>query len=294
MKDFILSSIPQILQALLFLIMFGMGMTLKLIDFKRVGQYPKAVMVGLFNQILLLPIIGFILIAFIPMDPVVAMGLMIVTACPGGATSNLISHLSKGDTALSISLTAFSSVITIFSIPFIINLALYRIMGDSGTAIQLPIIPTIINIIKLTALPVALGMFINYRFPNFSHKSRSVLAWGSGIFILIALGLIVLKLDELGNVWDFIKAAGLAVICLNILTLLVGFISSKLLHLNTPQAITISIETGMQNNVLGMAIATAPSMLNNAEMATSAGVYGIIMCTTGMILIYFFRRLVKE
>ncbi|NRB52701.1 MAG: bile acid:sodium symporter family protein [Saprospiraceae bacterium] len=289
-----MAMVPQLLQLLLFLIMFGMGMTLTIDDFRRVGQFPKAVFIGLCNQVLLLPLVGLLIISVLPMDPVVAMGLMIVTACPGGATSNLISHLSKGDTALSISLTAISSLITVFTIPFIINYSLLHIMGESGKAIQLPVMTTIINIIKLTALPVALGMFINYRFPVFSQKSRKALAWGSGIFILIALALIVLKLAELGNVWDFIMAAGLGVICLNILTFGVGFISSRVLRLNTPQSITISIESGMQNNVLGMAIATAPTMLNNPAMATSAGVYGIIMCTLGLGLIYLFRQLPSE
>jgi len=99
-----------------------MGMTLTLQDFKRVGQFPKAVFVGLGNQIILLPLIGFFIVNILPMEPAIAMGLILVTACPGGATSNLISHLSKGDTALSITLTAFSSIITVFTIPFIINL----------------------------------------------------------------------------------------------------------------------------------------------------------------------------
>ncbi len=289
----ILSIVPQLLQILLFLIMFGMGMTLTVGDFKRVGQFPKAVIIGLTNQIILLPLVGLLLIKTIPMAPYIAMGLMIVTACPGGATSNVISHLSKGDTALSITLTAFSSVITIFTIPFIINFALLEVMGEGGKSIQLPIINTILNIIKLTALPVALGMLINYRFPVFSQNSRSTLAWISGIFILIALALIVLKLAELGNVWDFIKAAGIGVILLNLITLGIGFISSKIFALETAQSITISIESGMQNNVLGMAIATAPTLLNSPQMAASAGVYGIVMCTTGMILIYFFRKMIK-
>ena len=289
-----LALIPQLLQLLLFLLMLGMGMTLKLIDFKRVGQYPKAVLIGLTNQIILLPLVGLFLVTIIPMRPEIAMGLMIVTACPGGATSNVISHLSKGDTALSISLTAFSSVLTILTIPFIINYSLSYIMGEAGAAIQLPIGTTIVNIIKLTAFPVALGMFINYRFPKFTEKSKSALAWGSGMFVLIALGLIVIKLAELGSVWDFVKAAGLGVLCLNILTFGIGFISSRILQLNKPQSITISIETGMQNNVLGMAIATAPSMLNNPAMAASAGVYGIIMCTLGLILIYVFRKVIKD
>jgi len=285
----ILSYTGQILQILLFLIMLGMGMTLTIADFKRVGQFPKAVIIGLINQIILLPIIGLLIINLVPMAPAIAMGLMLVTACPGGATSNLISHLSKGDTALSISLTAFSSVITIFTIPFIINYSLETIMGESGKAIQLNILDAIVNIVKLTALPVALGMFVNYRFPTFTEKSKSALAWSSGIFILIALSLLVVKLDEIGNVWTFIKAAGLGVLLLNFITLGVGFLSSKIFKLNTPQSITISIETGMQNNVLGMTIAIA--LLQNSEMAVSAGVYGIVMCTTGLILIYFFRKL---
>lgn len=289
-----LALIPQLLQLLLFLLMFGMGMTLKVVDFKRVGQYPKAVIIGLTNQIILLPLVGLFLVTVIPMQPEIAMGLMIVTACPGGATSNVISHLSKGDTALSISLTAFSSVLTILTIPFIINYSLSYIMGEAGAAIQLPVLTTIINIIKLTALPVALGMFVNYKFPEFTEKSKAALAWGSGIFVLIALGLIVIKLAELGSVWDFVKAAGLGVLCLNVITFGIGFISARILQLNKPQSITISIETGMQNNVLGMAIATAPSMLNNPAMAASAGVYGIIMCSLGLVLIYVFRRIVKN
>ncbi len=287
----ILAWVPQLLQLLLFLLMLGMGMTLTVADFRRVGQFPRAVGIGLFNQILLLPLVGLAIITLLPMPSEIAMGLMIVTACPGGATSNLISHLSKGDTALSITLTAFSSIFTIFTIPFIINFALAQTMGDNGSDIQLPIGKTVFNIFKLTALPVAMGMWINHRFPRFAAASRQSIAWASGIFILIALGLIVLKLSEIGSVPAFIRAAGLGVILLNLITLSIGFISSRLLRLDTDQAITISIETGMQNNVLGMAIATSPTMLNNPAMATSAGVYGIVMCTTGLILIYFFRKL---
>ena len=286
-----LKAVPQLLQLLLFLVMFGMGMTLKLEDFKRIGQYPRAVLIGLCNQIILLPIIGFILVSIMPISPVMAMGIMVVTACPGGATSNLMSHLSKGDTALSITLTAFSSLITIITIPLIINFSLSQIMAEGGKEIQLPVFNTILNIIKLTALPVAIGMFINHRFPDFSQRSRSAVAWGSGIVILSALSLMILKLDEYGSVWQFIKAAGPAVLLLNLITLAIGFISARLLKLGKPQSITISLEIGMQNNVLGMAIATAPALLNNPPMATPAGVYGIIMCITGTILIYFFRKL---
>lgn len=292
MLELIIDYIPQILPLILFLIMLGMGMTLTVTDFKRVATYPKAVFIGLTNQIILLPIVAVIIVMVLPLEPVFAMGLMLVAASPGGATSNLISHLAKGDTALSISMTAISSIITVFSIPLIINLSLSWIMAGEGVDIHLPLWSTIVNIFKLTALPVMIGMFINYKFPEFSKSSKGFIAWGSGIIILIALGLMVLKLDEIGNVWDFIKAAALSVFLLNMITMLIGFISAKILKLDTPQAISISIESGMQNNVLGMAIATSATLLNNPLMAAPAGVYGIIMCTTGVIFIYIFRKMV--
>lgn len=274
--------------------MFGMGMTLTTTDFKRVASYPKAVMIGLTNQILILPIVGAIIVMILPLEPVFAMGLMLVAASPGGATSNLISHLSKGDTALSITMTAFSSLITIISIPLIINFSLDWIMGAEGVEIKLPFWNTIVNIFKLTALPVMLGLFVNSKFPKFTLRMRPVIAWGSGLIIILALSLMVLKLDEIGNVWEFIKASFLAVLLLNLVTLLVGFLSAKMLKLNTPQAISISIESGMQNNVLGMAIATSATLLNSPLMAAPAGVYGIIMCITGVTLIYFFRKILGD
>ncbi len=290
----ILPYIPQLLQILLFLIMFGMGMTLTVGDFRRVGQFPRAVFIGLTNQIVLLPIVGLLIISVLPLRPEIAVGIMVVSACPGGATSNLISHLSRGDTALSITLTAISSLITIITIPLIINYALRVVMGDSGQLIQLPLWNTIVNIVKLTALPVILGMWINHRFPDFAKRSLNAIAWGSGTVVLLALALMVIKLAEIGDVWSFIKAAGLAVLCLNVLTFSIGFFSSRLLRLPTPQSITVSIESGMQNNVLGMAIAMAPTMLNNPIMAAPAGVYGIMMCAIGLGLIVVFRRISKN
>lgn len=270
-----------------------MGMTLRVEDFKRVAIYPKAIATGLVNQIILLPLIGLAIITLLPLEGAFAVGVMIVAASPGGAVSNLISHLSKGDTALSISLTAFSSVLTIFTIPFIINWSLQHVMGESGNAIQLPLWNTIINIFKLTVLPVALGMSINHFLPKFSKQAGKPIAWISGAIIVIALALIYLKLDELGNVWEFTKSCFLAVLILNIATLATGFYSAKAVGLNTRQAVTTSIETGMQNNVLGMAIATSPNLLNNPIMAVPAGVYGLLMCTTACFMILVFRKILK-
>ena len=291
MMDALLTHVPTILSWLLFAIMFFMGMTLTIGDFKRVAVYPKAVGIGLVNQIILLPLIGLAIVNILSLETAFAVGIMVVAASPGGAVSNLISHLSKGDTALSITLTAFSSVLTIFSIPFIINWSLDHLAGSSGVAIQLPLVQTIFNIFKLTVLPVSLGMAINHFAPKFTQKAGTLIAWISGAIIIIALFLIYVKLDEIGNVWSFVKACFLAVLILNIATISIGYLTARAMRLSVRQSITISIETGMQNNVLGMAIATSPALLNNSLMAVPAGVYGLLMCTTATILIFVFRRI---
>ncbi|RKR15198.1 BASS family bile acid:Na+ symporter [Maribacter vaceletii] len=290
----LLSYIPVILQTILFLVMLGMGLTLTITDFKRVGIAPKAVFIGLFNQIVFVPVIAFTIIAIVPMQPMVAMGLMIVACCPGGAVSNLFSHLAKGDTALSISLTAISSLVTIFTIPFILNFSLDAILGAAFKNIQLPFGATVFNIFKLTALPVLIGMYINHKFPLFSKKSKAAISWGSIIVIILALVLMIMKLEEIGNSWYFIKASFLGVILLNIATLSVGYFSAKFLKISTKRAATIAIESGMQNNVLGMTIALSANLLNEPKMAATAGVYGVVMCIIAVAVIFIFKKLINK
>ena len=139
----------------LIIIMFGMGLSLKLKDFIQVFIRPKAILIGLLCQIIILPIVGFILIRVFTLSPEITIGIIIISACPGGPTSNLITHLANGDTALSVSLTAISSLITLVSIPFIINLGLQEILGQ-GTTIQLNIAQTILQVFIIVILPVGL------------------------------------------------------------------------------------------------------------------------------------------
>ncbi|MEP3208184.1 MAG: bile acid:sodium symporter family protein [Maribacter sp.] len=288
MTEFLSAYTPTILQILLFLVMLGMGMTLTIPDFTRVALAPKAVFTGLVNQIILVPLIAYGIVLLVPMEPLIAMGLMVCACSPGGAVSNLFSYLSKGDTALSITLTAISSIITIFTIPLIINLSLDAILGEASKSIQLPLGKTIFNIFKLTALPVFLGMFINYKFRSTAEKSKPAIKWGSIAVIVLALIFMVLKLEEIGDSWSFLKATFLSVILLNFGTLTIGFLSAKTLKLSTKQSATISIESGMQNNVLGMTLAMSPSLLNSPEMAATPGVYGVVMsiCAIGVVYIY--------
>ncbi|WP_350291526.1 bile acid:sodium symporter family protein [uncultured Croceitalea sp.] len=292
MTDILSSYIPYILQVLLFLVMFGMGMTLTVPDFTRVGIAPKAVITGLVNQIILVPLIAYGIVILVPMEPIMAMGLMVCACSPGGAVSNLFSYLSKGDTALSITLTAISSIVTIFTIPLIINFSLDTILGEASKSIQLPLGRTIFNIFKLTALPVFLGMFLNYKFPKSAEKGKPVIKWGSITVIILALIFMVLKLEEIGDSWSFLKAAFFSVVLLNFFTLAIGFISAKSIKLSTKQAATISIESGMQNNVLGMTLAMSPSLLNSPEMAATPGVYGVVMSVLAIGVIFIYKRMI--
>jgi len=133
----------QVIPICIFLIMMGMGLSLTPDDFKRVVKYPKAVSIGLINQLIFLPIIGFALASIMPLEPEYAVGVMLLVLCPGGTTSNMFSHLAKGDVALSVTMTAIASLITVFSIPIILNLSLVHFMGQ-GNEFNLPILATML------------------------------------------------------------------------------------------------------------------------------------------------------
>ncbi|HCK14889.1 TPA: bile acid:sodium symporter, partial [Candidatus Poribacteria bacterium] len=150
-------------------IMLGMGLSLTTDDFKRVMIYPKAAVLGMLNQLILLPIVAFVYAKIFPLSPELAVGLMILAICPGGVTSNLISHISKGDTALSITLTAISGVITVITIPFILSFSLEHFMAE-GEKISLPIGRTILQIFVITIIPILMGMSIRFLAESFADK----------------------------------------------------------------------------------------------------------------------------
>ena len=161
-----------VLASALAIIMLGMGLSLVVDDFKRIVVYPKAILVGLTNQLILLPLIGFLIALAFPLKPEISVGIMILAACPGGPTSNLIAHLAKGDTALSVTLTSLSSFITILTIPFIINFALEYFM-EEGQFIRLNVLETIMRIFAIIVIPVSIGMRIR------RYKEKFALGWGN-------------------------------------------------------------------------------------------------------------------
>lgn len=268
------------------IIMLGMGLSLVPEDFQRVTKYPKAVAIGLFSQLILLPIIGFIITKVVPMQPTIAMGLMIVALCPGGVSSNIITFLAKGDVALSVTLTAFSSVITVFTIPIFGNLAYQHFLGETAT-IALPILPTILQIFIMTILPICLGMIVRKLFPQFAislEKVTNRLAVG-----LLALIILLLVIREWEKLPGFLVQVGVAVVLLNTISMFLGFYLSKLLNLKPAQQICIAIEVGLQNGTLAIAITVG--ILNNPDMAIPAAVYALYMNVTGFLAILYGRKL---
>ena len=270
-----------ILAISLIVIMLGMGLSLEINDFKRILIHPKAIAVGLVNQLLILPLLGFLIASFIPVVPGIAVGVMILVACPGGPTSNLIAHLAKGDTALSVSLTAISSFITIVTIPFIVNFGLEQFM-DQGQIIKLNVAQTIIQTFVIIVIPVCIGMLIRSKKQTFADKMSKPVRTASGIVImLVIVGLLIKEKD---HVVSYFQQAGVVTLVLNITTMIVGFCSAKLFKITDRQAISIAIESGIQNGT--MAIAIAVFLLGNATFAIAPAIYSLLMFFTSGIVIY--------
>ena len=266
-------------------VMLGMGLSLLPVDFKRITRYPKAVAVGTVCQILLLPLIGALIALVVPMQPEIAVGLIILAVCPGGPSSNLVTYLAKGDVALSVSLTAVSSVITVFTIPLFANLALQYFLGTNAE-IALPIGSTMLQIFLITLLPTVIGMAIRQQFPDTARrleKQMSRLATG-----LLALIILLLLVSESSRLPGFLVQVGIGVVLLNLLAMLSGFLAGKVFRLSPAQQISIAIEVGIQNGTL--AIAITAGLLNNPDMAVPAAVYSLFMYVTGFGAILYGRQ----
>ncbi len=284
MEESILTSV--VLPVALAIIMFGMGLSLVIGDFKRVFKYPKAAFIGLSNQLIILPLIGFALALVFNLSPAMAVGLMIIAACPGGPTSNLITHVSKGDIALSISLTAISSLITVFTIPIILSFSLGYFTNDSGIQIELPIIETILQIMVITIIPVSIGMTIRHFYEKFANKMESPMRIASTIiFIAVLTGIILANRESLVS---HIKNVGTVTLLLNIITMTIGYYSARFFSLNTKQSISITIESGIQNGTLAIVIAT--TILKQADMSIPPAVYSLLMFFTSTFLMWKFGR----
>lgn len=212
-------------------VMLGMGLSLVPEDFKRVALYPKAVAVGTVCQVLLLPLIGGLIALSVPMQPEIAVGLVVLSVCPGGPSSNLVTYLARGDVALSVTLTAISSIIIVFTIPIVTNLALQHFLGE-GAAIALSIGQTMLQIFVITLLPIAIGMIIRHQFPTTARRLEKQVGRLSFGFLALIISLLLVR--EGSKLPGFLVQVGIGVLLLNLLAMLTGFFAGKLFWL--PQA----------------------------------------------------------
>ena len=277
-----------ILAGSLIIIMLGMGLSLVFDDFKRIIIYPKAIVIGLTNQLIILPILGFAIASLFSLRPEISIGIMILAACPGGPTSNLITHLAKGDTALSVSLTALSSFVTILTIPFIVNFALVHFLGE-GQVVRLNVLETIIQIFVIIVIPVVIGMTIRHFKEGFALRMAKPVRTASGI--VIALVIIGIVIKERENFVSYFQQAGLVALALNVATMTVGYFSSRIFKIIDKRAVSISIESGIQNGTLAITIAVV--LLGNSEFAIAPAIYSLLMFFTGGVAIYYGLRRAK-
>ncbi|MGD1903791.1 MAG: bile acid:sodium symporter family protein [Geitlerinemataceae cyanobacterium] len=269
----------------LFVIMFGMGLGLTPRDFLRVWVEPKAMLLGLGAQLVVLPILGFLLAQVFPLSPELAIGVMILAACPGGPTSNSIVYLIRGNVALSISLTAISSLVTVFTIPLIVNFATQQFAG-TAVALELPFGTTVVQIAAITIVPVALGMTVYHFAPELAARIEKSVKWLSLAFLgLIIVGLLA---KERENLPGFFAQVGAVTLALNLLAMGLGYGLAQVARLSDASAKSISVEVGIQNGTL--AIAVASTLLNEPTMAIPAAIYSLLMFVTSGAFAWILSR----
>lgn len=271
--------------ASLVLIMFAMGMTLEAADFRRILLFPRSVATGVAAQLVLVPLCGLAVVSAIPLEPRLAAGVMIIAACPGGAVSNLVSFLARGDVALSVTLTACSSMLTLFTLPLVVNTSLAWLTGQT-TAVELPLLSTSAKLFALTVAPIVAGMLIRRWKPMFARRSERHLAMISAIFLA---AVIVLAVSEnLHALPHYLRVVGPAVVALNVTAMAAGWLLARAAGLDARQRVTIAIETGIQNGALGIAIPA--TFIGDAEMAIPPAIYGVVMLVTSVIVAAIRRR----
>ena len=266
-------------------IMFSLGLALKSSDFTRVFKQPKDFLIGAFSQIIILPLVALIIVMLWPLSPELAVGVMLIAAAPGGATSNIITSFAKGDVALSVSLTAIISLLCVITIPIIVLFSL-NILMDTSTAKSISIGDIAIKMFLIVTVPVIIGMLfrkflssISISFEPLAKKISAVL------FVLVLLGAIVAEKD---NVVSYFAQAGLVTLVLNLLMMFIAFYIGKLFASGISQQKTITVECGLQNGTLAIVVAT--TLFDGGLYLIPAATYSLIMFFTSLIYVYFARQ----
>jgi len=271
--------IAKLLPAGLAFIMFALGLKLGAADFRRVFARPVAVGLGLLAQVLLLPLTALGIIAVFGLAPETAVGLMILAACPGGVTAAMITDLSRGDTCLSITLTACTSLLSFISVPIIVGLSIQHFLGAS-LGLEYPVAQAASGLFLVTLVPVAAGMLLNHAGWLTDHASRLIGRAATGVFVMIVL---TTFLTEWPSITEHFSTVGPAILLLNLVTMTTGAALGALVRLPAEGRIALAVECGIQNSALGITVAV--SLLSLAELAVPSVIYAFMMNVSALALI---------
>jgi BASS family bile acid:Na+ symporter len=268
------------------IIMLGLGLGLTVDDFRRVVRFPKAALVALVCQVVVLPAACFGLVLAFGLAPELAVGMMLLAASPGGTTANLYSHLFGGHVALNVTLTAINSVLAVITLPVVVNLSVAHFLADEANlGLQFD---KVVQVFAIVLIPVALGMLVRSRRPDLAQRlGRPVKILSVVVLVGVIAGAV---LAERENIADYFVAVGLAVLAFNVLSLLVGYGVPRLVGVERSAAVAAGFEIGIHNSTLAITIAVSPALLGSTTMAIPAAVYGIAMFFTAAAFGYLVTR----
>ena len=274
-----------ILPLALAFIMFVLGLGLTGADFLRVIKQPRDFFVGAFSQIIILPIIAFILVKIWPVAPELAIGVMIIAAAPGGVTSNLLTSFAKGDVALSISLTAIISLLCVFTIPFVVFTSV-KLLGDSNINQNISLFSLSRDMFLIVTVPVILGMLLRRFISGLALKFEPIAKKVSAVlFVFVLLGAIAAEKE---NVISYFAQAGLITLTLNVVMMIIAYYIAQSLATGSAQKKCITIECGLQNGTLAIFVST--TIFGGGMYVIPAATYSLIMFATSLIFVYLIRK----
>lgn len=273
---------------ILILLMFLLGTELTKDSFTGIVRHPGKVLLGLLGQIILLPVVAFVIAWMLKLPPVYFMGLVLVACCPGGSSSNVFSMLAKGDVALSVTLTAISSIVTLFTLPLVMNFTADFVSAQNGVEIVLPVGKLIMQNIVLIFIPLILGWIFKKYFPDAAVKVNKVL--GKAAFPALMLLALVFFLQYTSEIMANFTVLGLATALLILSTMSLSALLTRLFKYSGSVRRTIVIEVGMQNAAQAIAIATSPIIFNSGEMAIPAIIYALLMNVILLVYVWVVKR----
>jgi BASS family bile acid:Na+ symporter len=271
------------------IIMLGLGLSLTVEDFRRVVRYPRAVAVVLACQMLVLPAICLGIVVVFGLRPELAVGLMLLSASPGGSTSSLYSHLFKGDLALNISLSAVNSVLSLFTLPVIVNLSIAGFIG-SDTTIGLQF-GKVVQVFALVLIPIAIGMAVRARYTGFAARMERTVKILSVVVLVLMVGSVIAGVGK--QVFTVLGEIILAVVAFNLISMVVGYYVPRGFGLGERQSVASAFEIGLHNASLSITIAMSPALLNSTTMAMPSVTYGFLMFFTAAVFGLLVARRVR-